>query len=60
VHPNDFVLSRAGRQIVVDVSAIGGVTAAIAQGQRLAAIGTMAPGGQKYIAIRLESATKSP
>ena len=60
MHRNDFVLSSAGRQIVVDVSSLGGVTAAIAQGQRLAAIGTMAPGGQNFIAIRPESATKSP
>lgn len=58
VHRNDFVLSSGGRQIVVDVSSLGGVTAAIAQGQRIAAIGTMAPGGQIFHAIRLESATK--
>jgi hypothetical protein len=58
VHRNDFVLSSDGRQIVVDVSSLGGVTAAIAQGQRIAAIGTMAPGGQTFQAIRLESATK--
>ena len=31
VHRNDFVLSSDGRQIVVDVSSLGGVTAAIAQ-----------------------------
>jgi len=57
VHRNDFVLSSDGRQIVVDVSALGGVTAAIAEGQRIAVIGTMAPGGQTFRAIRLESAT---
>jgi hypothetical protein len=58
VHHNDFVLSTDGRLIVVDVSSLGGVTAAIAQGQRIAAIGTLAPGGQTFHAIRLESATK--
>lgn len=57
VHRNDFVLSSDGRQIVVDVSALGGVTAAIAEGQRIAVIGTMAPGSQTFHAIRLESAT---
>jgi hypothetical protein len=58
VHHNDFVLNSEGRQIVVDVSSLGGVTAAIAQGQRIAVIGTMAPGGQTFHASRLESATK--
>jgi hypothetical protein len=41
----------------VDVSSLGGVTAAIAKGQRIAVIGTMAPSGQTFHAIRLESAT---
>jgi hypothetical protein len=58
VHRNDFVLSSDGRQFVGDVSSLGGVTAAIAAGQRIAVIGTMAPGGQTFHAIRLESATK--
>jgi hypothetical protein len=58
VHRNDFVLSSDGRRVVVDVSSLGGVTAAIAEGQRIAVIGTMAPGGQTIHAIRLESATK--
>jgi len=53
VHRNDFVLISDGRQIVVDVSELGGVTAAIAQGQRIAVIGTMSPGGQTSHAIRL-------
>ena len=57
VHHNDFVLSSDGRHIVVDVSSLGGLTAAIAQGHRIAVIGTMAPGGQTIHAIRLESAT---
>ena len=59
VHRNDFVLSSDGRQIIVDVSSLGGVTAAIAQGQRIAVIGTMEPGAQTIHAIRLESATTS-
>jgi hypothetical protein len=58
VRRNDFVLSSDGRQIVVYVSSLGGVTAAIAHGQRIAVIGTMAHGGQTFHAIRLESATK--
>jgi len=58
VHQNDFVLDSAGRQIVVDMSSLGGVTAAIAQGQAIAVIGRMTPDGQKFIAGRLESATK--
>ena len=58
VHRNDLVLSSDGRQVVVDVSSLGGVTAAIAESQRIAGIGTMAPGGQTIHAIRLESASK--
>ena len=58
VHQNDFVLDSGGRKIVVDMSSLGGVTAAIAQGQAIAVIGRMAPDGQKFIAGRLESATK--
>ena len=58
VHQNDFVLDSAGRQIVVDMSSLGGVTAAIARGQAIAVIGRMAPDGQRFIALRLESATK--
>ena len=58
VHRNDFVLDRDGRQIVVDMSSLGGVTAAIAQGQRVAVIGRTAPGGRTFIAARLESPTK--
>jgi len=58
VHQNDFVLDSAGRKIVVDMSSLGGITAAIAQGQAIAVIGRMTPDGQKFIAGRLESATK--
>ena len=60
VHQNDFVLASDGKQIVVDVSALGGVTAAIAPGQAIAVIGSMAPDNHKFVAKRLESATKSP
>jgi hypothetical protein len=60
VHQNDFVLASDGRLIVVDVSALGGVTAAIAPGQAIAVIGSMAPDGHRFVARRLESATKSP
>lgn len=54
VHQNDFVLASDGRQIVVDVSALGGVTAAIAPGQAIAVIGSMAPDSHKFAARRLE------
>lgn len=60
VHQNDFVLSRNGRQIVVDMSPLGGVTAAIAQGQPVAVIGRMAPDGQRFIARRLEPSPANP
>jgi hypothetical protein len=59
VHPNDFVLDGTGRLVVVDMSALGGVTAAIAVRQPVAVIGKMAPDGQRFIAHRLE-AVKSP
>ena len=59
VHRNDFVLSTDGGPIVVDMSDLGGVTAAIAAGQRIAVIGAMAPGGQTFHAIRLESAREA-
>jgi hypothetical protein len=55
VHQNDFVLGRDGRQVIVDMSALGGITAAIAEGQPVAVIGRMAPGGQRFIAQRLEA-----
>jgi len=55
VHQNDFVLDSDGRQIVVDMSSLGGVTAAITQGQAIAVIGGT-PDGQKFIARRLEPA----
>ena len=59
VHPNDFVLNSGGRRVVVDVSALGGVTAAITKGQTIAAIGTMAPDKRQFRAVRLEPATAS-
>ena len=55
VHHNDFILAGDTARIVVDVSALGGVTAAIAEGQPIAVIGRMAPDGQRFIALRLES-----
>ena len=55
VHQNDFILERDGEQIVVDMTSLGGVTVAIAQGQPVAVIGRIAPDGQRFIAIRLES-----
>ena len=59
VHPNDFVLNTDRGPIVVDMSDLGGVTAAIAAGQRIAVIGAMAPGGETFHAIRLESAREA-
>ena len=53
VHQNDFVLEHDGRRIVVDVTSLGGVTAAIAEGQPVAVFGSMAPDGPTFIAIRL-------
>ena len=58
VHQNDFVLEHDGKQIVVDMTSLGGVTAAIAQGQPVAVIGTIAPDGQRFIATRLEPAPR--
>jgi hypothetical protein len=60
VHQNDFVLASDGRLIVVDVSLLGGVTAAFAPGQAIAVIGSMTPDSHKFVAKRLESPTKSP
>ena len=54
VHQNDFVLEHDGDQIVVDVTSLGGVTAAIEQGEPVTVIGTIAPDGQRFIATRLE------
>ena len=45
--------------VVVDVSALGGITAAIAEGEAIIAIGTMAPAEQELHAVRLE-APKQP
>ena len=55
VHQNDFVLDRDGRQVVVDMSALSGVTAAITERQPVAVIGSMAPDGQRFTAHRLEA-----
>lgn len=57
VHQNDFVLESNGQHIVVDMSLLGGITAAIVQGQAIAVIGTMASDGKTLSARRLESAT---
>ncbi len=55
VHQNDFVLDGDGRRVIVDMSALGGVTAAIAERQPVAVIGKRAPDGQRFIAQRLEA-----
>ena len=54
IHENDFVLDHDGHRVIVDMSRLGGITAAITVRQPLAVIGTMAPDGQRFIARRLE------
>ena len=54
LHPQGFVLSTEGRTVVVDMSALGGITMALAKGQAIVAIGTLAPNGKTFHAVRLE------
>jgi len=61
VHVRDFVIiTEDRRSIVVDMSALGGTTMATATGQSIVAIGTMAPGGDTFHAVRLETSSAHP
>jgi hypothetical protein len=56
LHPQHFVLLTAeNKSVVVDISALGGITAALGTGQNIVAIGTMDPGGETLHAVGLES-----
>ena len=55
LHPQGFVLATEGRTVVVDMSALGGITIALAKGQAIVAIGTLAPNGETFHAVRLET-----
>jgi hypothetical protein len=55
-----FVMAEEGRTIVIDMSALGGITMALATGQRIVAIGTMEPTGDRLHAIRLETPSAHP
>ncbi len=55
LHPQGFVLATEGRTVVVDMSALGGITMALAKGQAIVAIGTLASNGQTFHAVRLET-----
>ena len=57
LHPQGFVLATEGRTVVVDMSALGGITMALAKGQAIVAIGTLAPNGKTFHAVRLEPPT---
>src|SRR2546428_7086994 len=54
LHPQGFILATEGRTVVVDMSALGGITMALARGQAIVAIGTLAPNGKTFHAVRLE------
>jgi uridine phosphorylase len=55
LHPQGFILATEGRTVVVDMSALGGITMALARGQAIVAIGTLAPDGTTFHAVRLET-----
>ena len=60
LHPQGFILATEGRTVVVDMSALGGITMALAKGQSIVAFGTMAPGGGRFHALRLETPSAHP
>jgi hypothetical protein len=55
LHPQGFILATEGRTVVVHMSALGGITMALARGQAIVAIGTLAPDGKTFHAVRLET-----
>ena len=61
LHAQEFVLATKDRKVViVDMSELGGITAALATGQSIVAIGTMAPRGGRFHAVRLEAPSAHP
>jgi hypothetical protein len=62
VHPRDFVLRAGERDMLIDMSELGGITMAIEVGESIAAIGSIDSGGRTLHAVRLEttSHTQSP
>jgi len=55
LHAQGFILATEGRTVVVDMSAFGGITMPLARGQAIIAIGTLAPDGKTFHAVRLET-----
>ena len=61
LHAQEFVLLTNDRKtVVIDMSALGGITMALATGQTIVAIGTMAPDGGTFHAIRLVTPSAHP
>ena len=54
--PNAVVVRTRDRLVTVDLAALGGVTVAVTQGTKIAAVGTMDPSGVLH-AARFESPT---
>jgi len=55
--PNAVVVRTRDRLVTVDLAALGGVTVAVTQGTKIAAVGTMDPSGDVLHAARFESPT---
>jgi len=55
--PNVLLVGTRDRLVTIDLSALGGVTAAVTRGQKIAAIGTMEKSGEVIHATSLESPT---
>jgi len=53
--PNAVILRTSTGPVTVDLSRLGGVTAAVEQGQPIAAVGVMEPDGHVLHATNLES-----
>jgi len=62
VHPRDFVLRAGERELLIDMSELGGITMAIEVGESIAALGSIDSGGRTLHAVRLETTahTESP
>jgi hypothetical protein len=55
--PNMILVRTRDRLVTVDLSALGGVTAALTRGQKIVAIGTMEASGDVIHATNLEPST---
>ena len=55
--PNVVLVRTRDRLVTVDLSALGGVTAALTSGEKIAAIGTIEKNGEVIHATSLESPT---